>query len=220
MTVSSSYNAYSSYSSSGVTSSAHRGKPDFEKMAQELLTSMDSDNSSSIDKTEFSAAAQALASNSNSSTSSTSSDTSSASDVFDTLDTNSDGTLSTDELMAALKNMKPPKPPQGQDGDMPPPPPGGMPPPNDSSSASSDTSGIDKLFSALDTNQDGSISSDELSALFGDSTDQDSSTTASASSTDNITKQISNDWLQKILSYYGNNSASSTDTTSLLNTSA
>ena len=136
MTVSSNYSAYSSNSTSSVSSASQKGKPDFEKMAQELLSSLDTDKSGSIDKAEFSAAAQALASSSSNNTTSSSS----ATDVFNTLDTNSDGSMSTEELVASLKNMKPPATQKGQDGGMPPPPSGGMPPPSDSSSTSKSSS--------------------------------------------------------------------------------
>lgn len=216
MTVSSNYtNAYSSYSSSAASSTKQTDRPSFEDLAKKLLSSMDTDKSGSIDSAEFSAAAQALASSSSSSDSSTSSSSttssSSVTDAFNALDTNSDGSLSTDELMAALKNTKP----QGHEGGMPPPPP---PPPSDSSSASSSTSSSSDIFSALDTNQDGSISADELAALFSDTAN--SSNTASTSTTASSSSQKLSDFMLKnILSYYGNNT-SSTDTTSLLSISA
>lgn len=221
MTVSSNYtNAYSSYSSSATSSTKQTDKPSFEDLAKELLSSMDTDNSGSIDSAEFSAAAQALASNSSSSSSTSSSSTDSSSsttDTFNTLDTNSDGSLSTDELMAALENSKP----QGKEGGMPPPPPDGAPPPpppSDSSSASSSTSSSSDIFSALDTNQDGSISSDELAALFSD-TANSGETASTSTSTASSSQKLSDIMLKNILSYYGNNT-SSTDTTSLLSISA
>lgn len=213
MTVNSNSSAYSSYSSSGVSSSSQRVKPDFEKMAQELLTSMDTDNNGSIDKTEFSTAVQALDSSSSSSKS--------ANDIFNTLDANSDGSMSSEELMTALKNTKPPEPPQGkgqhQEGGMPPPP-----PPNDSSSSSSGSSSLSKIFSSLDTNKDGTISADELMALFNDSKSKSGDTTStsatSASQTDTSTNQLSKNLLKQILASYGNNS--STNATSQLSLSA
>lgn len=213
MTVNSNSSAYSSYSSSGVSSSSQRVKPDFEKMAQELLTSMDTDNNGSIDKTEFSTAVQALDSSSSSSKS--------ANDIFNTLDANSDGSMSSEELMTALKNTKPPEPPQGkgqhQEGGMPPPP-----PPNDSSSSSSGSSSLSKIFSSLDTNKDGTISADELMALFNDSKSKSGDTTStsatSASQTDTSTNQLSKNLLKQILASYGNNT--STNATSQLSLSA
>lgn len=222
MTVSSNYsNAYSSYSSSATSSTKQTDRPSFEDLAKELLGSMDTDSSGTIDSAEFSAAAQALASSSNSSDSSTSSSSttssSSLTDAFNALDTNSDGSLSTDELMSALENSKP----QGKEGGMPPPPPGGMPPPpppSDSSSASSSTSSSSDIFSALDTNQDGSISADELAALFSD-TANSGETASTSTSTTSSSQKLSDIMLKNILSYYGNNT-SSTDTTSLLSISA
>jgi Ca2+-binding EF-hand superfamily protein len=216
---------YSSYSSSGTSSSRQADKPNFEDMAKQLLSSMDSDRSGSIDSAEFSAAAQALASNSSSSTTSNSS---SNNDTFKTLDTNSDGSLSTDEFMTALKNMKPPESSQGQDGSMSPPP-GGMPPPSNSASESSDTSSSE-IFDAMDTNQDGTVSIDELLSALGNSkTDSstkngtssttDSSTASSTAQSDTSSQKLSDTMLKNILSYYGNN-ATSTDTTSLLSISA
>lgn len=197
---------------------------------------MDTDGNGTVDSAEFSAAAQALASNSNSSSSSSSSNSTSVTDIFNKLDSNGDGGLSTDEFMAALKNSKPQKG-QGGDGGMPPPPPGGMPPPPPSDSSAStdstDSNSIDKIFSALDTNQDGTVSADELAALFDKKSTDSSSTSSqtstsssaqtSASTTEATTqdafKNMRNDMLQRILSYYGSN-ASASNSTSLLSVSA
>lgn len=229
MTVSSNYaNAYSSYNSSATSSSKQTDRPSFEDFTKELLSSMDTDNSGSIDKAEFSAAAQALASNSNSTNANNTSSTASAADIFNTLDTNSDGSMSSEELMTALKNSKPPEPPRGEDGGMPPPPPGGMPPSGSSSASSESESTTGKIFAALDTNKDGTVSMDELAVLFEkDSTDSSTSTSESAQTatssaetkSEDAFKNMRNDMLQKILSYYGNN-ATSSSTTSLLSLSA
>lgn len=212
MTVNSNSSAYSSYSSSNVSSSSQRVKPDFEKMAQELLTSMDTDSNGSIDKTEFSTAVQALDSSSSSSKSAT--------DIFNTLDANSDGSMSSEELMSALKNTKPPEPPQdkGQEGGTPPPP----PPPSDSSASSSESSSLSEIFSSLDTNKDGTISANELMALLDDSKSKSGDTTStsasSTSQTDTSTNQLSKNLLKQILTSYGSNS--STNATSQLSLSA
>lgn len=212
MTVSSNYSsAYSSYSSSGTASSKQTDRPSFEDLAKELLSSMDTNNSGSIDSAEFSTAAQALASNSNSSSPSSSSSTT---DAFNKLDTNSDSNLSTDELMAALKNMKPPEPQQGQDAGMPP-----SPLPSESTSASSKSeSTASEVFATLDTNEDGTISMDELLVSLENSK-TDSSIASSTSQTDTSSQKLSDFMLKNILSYYGNNT-SSTDMTSLLSVSA
>lgn len=195
MTVNSNYSAYSSYGSSSVTSSPQRGKPNFEEMAKELLSSMDSDGSGSIDKAEFSAAAQSMASESSST----------VSDVFSKLDSNSDGSMSSEELMSALKNMKP-------EGAPPPPP----PPPKEESTSSEDSSSSE-IFAALDTNEDGVVSADELEALFADNSSNKSSASSETASDkfENMKKNI----FDKVLSYYSN-SISTTNMDSSLNVSA
>lgn len=200
MTVNSNYNAYSSYGSSIVnTSSMQRGKPNFEEMANELLASMDSDGNGTIDKAEFSAAAQSMASQSD--------DTSELDDIFASLDTDSDGSMSSEELISALKNMKP------HEG-MPPPPPGGMPPPPPSDEGtSSQESESSEVFAALDTNEDGVISAEEFQALFED----DSSSEADETNSDKL-ENMKKDFFNKMLSYYSN--GASTNTTSLLSVSA
>lgn len=211
MTVNSNYNAYSYYGSSSVNASPPRGKPNFEEMANEVLTSMDSDGNGSIDKAEFSAAAQSMASQSD--------DNSKLDDIFASLDTDSDGSMSSEELISALKNMKP------HEG-MPPPPPGGMPPPPppNSESASSQESQSSEVFAALDINEDGVISAEEFQALFEDDSsnevDDSSQTSASADEADkDKLENMKKDLFNKILSYYSN-SISTTDTTSLLSVSA
>lgn len=70
---------------------------DFSAIANELMTTMDTDKSGSVDKAEFSQAAQALAKNANNSSSS------SIDTVFAKMDTNGDGQISSDEMMAAMK---------------------------------------------------------------------------------------------------------------------
>ena len=209
MTVSSNYSSYASYNASTMSSGVQRGKPDFEAMAQEMLSSMDTDGNGSIDSGEFTSALQSGSGEDVSAT---------ANDIFSQLDANSDGSMSTEEFMSALKASRP-QPPQGEMGSMPPPP----PPPSDSSMSSSE-SDSSKLFSSLDTNQDGVISQDELSALFGQSSDQ-SETSAGTSGSNAASKngEAFNDMrtkmLQQILSYYGSGSTT-TDTTSSLSISA
>lgn len=215
MTVNSNYSAYSSYGSSSVTSSSQRGKPNFEEMANELIKSMDSDGSGSIDKAEFSAAAQASGSDSSSTLES----------VFATLDSDSDGSMSSQELMDALENMKPP-----QDGNKThegmPPPSAGMPPPpppSDEEGSSEDSTSSD-IFAALDVNEDGVISADEFNALFTkESSSKSESSSDSTASTEQTTKDkfesIRDDILKKVLSYYSN-SISTTNSDSSLNLSA
>lgn len=172
---------------------------------------MDTDGNGTVDSTEFSAAAQKLASASDSS--------SSATDIFSMLDTNSDGAMSTEELVSSMKEMRPPEPPLGEiTGGTPPPP----PPPSEESLESSESSNANEVFSALDTNQDGSISPDELMALFGDSSENSEITVSTEGTSAQKTTgsdTMRNNWLEKVLSYYGNN-ASSSSAESLLSISA
>ncbi|MFA6630513.1 MAG: hypothetical protein WCS55_12200, partial [Sulfuricurvum sp.] len=94
---------------------------------------------------------------------------------------------------------------------------------SDSSSSSSSSSDV---ISALDTNQDGTVSIEELLAALGDSSEGSSSESSDGTSnsssesttTAQNTKNISNEWLQKILSAYG--STNSSNSTSLLSISA
>lgn len=102
----------------------------------------------------------------------------SASDVISQLDTDGDGSLSASELDAAR--------PQGQDG----PPHGGMPPPPPPSDSSLGSSGgtngtedsLQALFSAIDSDQSGDISSSEAQTFLSQLASQlDSSTVTSRS---------------------------------------
>jgi Ca2+-binding EF-hand superfamily protein len=63
-----------------------------------LLTALDTDKSGTIDKAEFSQAAQALAQKTG--------NTYNADSAFSTIDSNSDGSISADELMSALKQAQ------------------------------------------------------------------------------------------------------------------
>lgn len=186
MTVSSNYSSYASYGSSATQTA----KPNFEEMAKELLNSIDSDASGSVDLTEFTTAMQ----------SSSSSSDSTLSDIFSKIDSNSDGAMSSEEFLAALEASKPQKP-QGNGemmGSMPPPP----PPPPSSSEESSEESSTSDVFSALDTNKDGTISQDELLALLGDET---SDTSSSSSQEQSQTRDLKDKMLQNILAYYSSN---------------
>lgn len=79
----------SGYASQGVSA-------DFSAIAQQLMSTIDTNKSGSIDKAEFSQAAQALAKNANSSSNSV--DT-----AFAKIDANGDGSISSDEIMNAMK---------------------------------------------------------------------------------------------------------------------
>jgi Ca2+-binding EF-hand superfamily protein len=137
------------------------GGPDFAKMSQDLLKSLDTSGDGSLDKTEFSAALSALSNGQ--STAATDADT-----IFSKLDTNRDGKVDASELAAALKNMGPPAPPAVGD--------------NTGSNASSqangvsDTSeadGLNRLFSDLVASLNGSGST-AASTASGSSETQES----------------------------------------------
>ena len=83
-------------------------KPDFQKMSQDLLSSLDTSGDGSIDKSEFSAGLSAL-----SGTDST--NTTDADAMFTKLDTNGDGSVDQSELATGLQNMRPPMPPHQGD---------------------------------------------------------------------------------------------------------
>lgn len=189
MTVSSNYSSYASYGSSATT----MAKPNFEEMAKELLNSIDSDASGSVDLSEFTTAMQS----SSSSTESTL-DSSSLSDIFSKIDSNSDGAMSSEEFLAALEASKPQKSKGNGEmmGSMPPPP-----PPPSSSDESSQESSISDVFSALDTNKDGTISQDELLALLEDETSDTSSSSTQEQSQTGLKEKM----LQNILAYYSSN---------------
>jgi len=78
--------------------------PNFQKMSQDLLSSLDTSGNGSIDKSEFSAGLSAL-----SGTNST--DSTDADKLFSKLDTNGDGSVDQSELATGLQNMRPPMPP-------------------------------------------------------------------------------------------------------------
>lgn len=83
---------------SGASGYASQGaSADFSAMAQQLMSTIDTNKSGSIDKTEFSQAAQALAKNANSSSSSN------IGTAFAKMDTNDNGQINSDEMMAAMK---------------------------------------------------------------------------------------------------------------------
>lgn len=81
-------------------------------------------------------------------------------DLFSALDSDGNGTLSADELKTAMKAL------HGSQGRPSGPPPSGPPPEMSDDQASAIGSDLlssnTKLFSALDTNQDGTLSADEL----------------------------------------------------------
>lgn len=103
--------------------------------------------------------------------SSSSSDSSSSDTIYDALDTNKDGTVSASELLASLMNNNS----NSADDSS-----------SESGASSSGSSGdeitVKKIFDAMDTNQDGSVSKTELEAALAKSGKQKTSGTASGSS--------------------------------------
>lgn len=193
MTVSSNYSSYASYGSSAT----QMAKPNFEEMAKELINSIDSDKSGSVDLSEFTTAMQS----SSSSGDATQNISSQISDIFSKIDSNGDGGMSSEEFLTALEASKPQKPSGNSEmmASAPPPPP---PPPPSSSEESSDESSVSDVFSALDTNEDGTISQDELLALLEDKT---SDTSSSSTQEQSQTRDLKDKMLQNILAYYSSN---------------
>lgn len=202
--------AYSNSSSSAMSSMAT-------KFAEELLTSMDSDSSGSVDSAEFSSAALALSS---------SDDTSAVKEAFSALDTNEDGVVSIDELTSSIEAII------GQQGTMaaggPPPPP---PPSKEedtgytqeeltamSSEVASNDSKLSSLFETLaknfnsaDTNGDGKVTSAEAMA-YEESTKQTSvGTTTASDSGDGLMKKL----MEQIIAQYATQNSISTSAINL-----
>lgn len=98
MTASQAYANRNVQAQSGASGYANQGaSTDFSAMAQQLMSTMDTNKSGTIDKAEFSQAAQALAKNANNSSSS------SVDAAFSKMDANGDGQISSDEMMNAMK---------------------------------------------------------------------------------------------------------------------
>lgn len=194
-------------------------------LSQDLFASLDSDNSNGIDSTEFSTAARAMAGETSGSTSS--------SDVFGSLDSNGDGVISQDELTSALSAsaqngaMMPPPP-----GGMPPPPPSSDTSSNGDtgytkeeltamSGEATSTDGnlsalmgkLAKNFDAADTNGDGKVSASEARAYQESKTSSSGQSASASSATGSSNTASASDFeqmlLQRIISYYSSNSATS-----------
>lgn len=191
--------AYSASSSTSNTSSMSS------KFAEELLTSMDSDSSGSVDSAEFSSAALALSS---------SSDESSVKEAFAALDTNEDGVVSIDELTSSIEAIIGQQQGAMAAGGPPPPPPSkeedtgytqeeltAM-----SSEVASSDSKLSSLFETLaknfnsaDTNGDGKVTSAEAMA-YQESTKQASVGTTNSKSEDGLMKKL----MEQIIAQYAN----------------
>lgn len=86
---------------------------------------------------------------------SSSSETTSSTTIFDAMDTNEDGTVSASELLAALASGKSSSSDSSSSDSS-----------SSTSSASADSSAVTKIFDAMDTNEDGSVSKAELEAAL------------------------------------------------------
>lgn len=207
----------SAYASHGSNSSSSSTSSMSSKFAEELLTSMDSDSSGSIDSAEFSTAALALSS------SNTKSD---AAATFSALDTNQDGVVSIDELTSSIESIL------GQQGTM---AAGGPPPPPPSSSDSGEDTGYtqeelsamslstsstdSKLSSLFDTlsnnfddadgNGDGKVTSKEAMAY------QEATSEASIGTNQQKDDTMMKNLLAQIISSYSTQSSAQASTLSL-----
>jgi Ca2+-binding EF-hand superfamily protein len=113
-----------------------------QKRHDNLFSKIDSDSSGGIDKVEFSTLAKKLSED-------TGNDLT-ADDVFTTYDSDGDGSLSSDELKAFMKDNAPP-----------PPPPNGMGGPSGKNTSNME----DDLFAKLDTDEDELINKTEFSTF-------------------------------------------------------
>ena len=95
------YAALNAQSQSSVSSS-NSFTTMMQQLADQLMNSVDTNKDGSIDKTEFSAAAQKLSQNP--ATANTDTSAANLSSVFNSIDTNGDGTISSSELVSALQN--------------------------------------------------------------------------------------------------------------------
>lgn len=130
----------------------------------EMFKNMDSNSDSAISRLESDAALAKMSQQMQAQpppppppadNSTSSSDKTSSNQIFDTLDTNKDGKVSASELLEALSS-KDSSSSENSSSDT----------SSSSSSSSADSSAVKKIFDAMDTNQDGSVSKSELEAAL------------------------------------------------------
>jgi Ca2+-binding EF-hand superfamily protein len=188
--------------------------------ADDLMSALDTNKDGSISKSESDAAIDKAGQQRHAhgpppplppdDSSSSSSDKTSSNQIFDALDTNKDGTVSASELLAALSS-KDSSSSDNSSSDT-----------NSSSTSSSAvSSAVKKIFNAMDTNQDGSVSKSELeSALTKKAHHHESQITADSSSTKSATDTAkasdsalfaaaAKSYLQASFSSYSQNAAAS-----------
>jgi Ca2+-binding EF-hand superfamily protein len=152
--------------------------PDSESIVEELMASYDSDGDGTLSSDEFSAAAAANG-------------TEDAETLLAQLDSSGDSLLSSEELLAAIEASKP-EPPQGM---------GPPPPPPESSETSEER--LEALFAELDTDGDGSISSEEFLAGAPDTSDASAvSETDESSNTSVMAQTLHNQIFASLYDYY------------------
>lgn len=166
--------SYASYRSSTTNSTSSSSS-----FAEALLTSLDSDGSGSIDSTEFSSAALALANG----------DQSVVDNAFSSLDSNQDGTVSTDELSSLFEQNAPTM----AAGSMPPPPPQSSSSSKDAGlsademssmleSVSSSDSHLASLLSTVVSNFDAADTDSDVKVTFAEAMSYQQSTQSSTNS--------------------------------------
>ncbi|MDD5456294.1 MAG: EF-hand domain-containing protein [Candidatus Margulisbacteria bacterium] len=108
--------------------------------------------------------------------------------MFAEADTDGDGSISKDEFASMMKNHKPPEGAGGKGG------PGGEGGVQGGASAATSSKSLSKAFSAIDTNQDGKISQQELEAyLLKQLEKSQNDGTSSATSSANLDTESDND---------------------------
>jgi len=204
----------SAWSSAGaVRNGRPPGGPDPAKM----FAKVDTDGSGGVDQTELQSLLDKVSKQAGTDSSTASI---SAADTFTKFDTNGDGSLSQSELGEGMKSLMPAPSStvefaQGRGGEAGGPPPGGAAPASDSS----------KTYDPLDTNQDGVVSAQEQAVGDATQTALDSLVKAVDSNQDgklsssemDTFKQVLTDQLDtavKSMQDGGSSSASSTDTSS------
>ena len=157
--------------------------------ADALMNALDTNKDGSISKSESDAAIDKVGQQRHvhgpppppppADSSSSSSGKTSTNQIFDALDTNKDGTISASELLAAFSSKDSSSSDNSSSDTS-----------SSSSSSSVDSSAVKKIFDAMDTNQDGSVSKSELEAALtkkGHHHHSHSQSTADSSSTTSTT---------------------------------
>ncbi|OGU17925.1 MAG: hypothetical protein A2076_13765 [Geobacteraceae bacterium GWC2_53_11] len=195
--------------------------------ADDIMSALDTNKDGSISKSESDAAVDKAGQQRHAQgppppppqtdSSSSSSDKTSSNQIFDALDTNKDGTVSASELLAALSSKDSSSSDNSSSDTS-----------SSSSSSSADSSAVKKIFDAMDTNQDGSVSKSELEAALTkkgqhhhsqnttDSTSTTSTTDTAKSSDAALFAAAAKSYMQASFSSFSQNAAASALTASSL----